>query len=303
MGRWRKIGRICDGVTVGDWAAGFAAVPTAVHQSGDIYRIYVSARDDQQRSRPAWIDADLNTLSVVATSSAPILPLGDLGTFDDSGVMPTWILPQSDGDLMYYIGWNQGVSVPFRNSIGLAKQNTDSSWRKVYTGPIMDRTRDEPHFVASCAVLADGDIFHNWYLSCTGWSGDAVQPRHHYHIKYATSHNAIDWQRRGIVAIDFEGDEYAISRPSLLRDTDGTFRMWFSARGAQYQIFQAKSADGRTWTRQREPALAPSDIGWDADMVCYPFVFEHSGQRFMLFNGNGYGRSGLGLAQWEGPIE
>lgn len=31
-------------------------------------------------------------------------------------------------------------------------------------------------------------------------------------------------------------------------------------------------------------------------MVCYPFLFEHDGTLYMLYNGNGYGRTGFGLA-------
>jgi hypothetical protein len=31
-------------------------------------------------------------------------------------------------------------------------------------------------------------------------------------------------------------------------------------------------------------------------MIEYPCVFEHHGQWFMLYNGNGYGASGIGLA-------
>lgn len=303
MGRWRKMGRICDGLTIGDWARGFAAVPTAVHLFDDVFRIYVSARDDQQRSRPAWLDVNISDLHVTGMCDTPILPLGALGSFDDSGVMPTWILPQESGDLMYYIGWNQGVSVPFRNSVGIAKQDHTGAWNKLYQGPILDRTRDEPHFVASCAVLQEGAVFHNWYLSCTGWSLHDGQPMHHYHLKYAHASNAVDWVREGHVAIDFMGDEYAISRPSVVRDARGRFDMWFSARGEHYQIFKATSEDGKHWMRACEPALSASDIGWDSQMVCYPFVFEHADHRFMLFNGNGYGESGLGLAVWEGSQE
>ena len=38
--------------------------------------------------------------------------------------------------------------------------------------------------------------------------------------------------------------------------------------------------------------------GGDSEMIEYPFVFDHDGQRFMLYNGNGYGRSGFGVAVW-----
>ena len=34
-------------------------------------------------------------------------------------------------------------------------------------------------------------------------------------------------------------------------------------------------------------------------MICYPFVFDHKGKRFMLYNGNSYGKTGFGLAEME----
>ena len=38
---------------------------------------------------------------------------------------------------------------------------------------------------------------------------------------------------------------------------------------------------------------------WDADMVCYPYVFQHKGKTYMLYNGNGNGKSGFGLARMD----
>ena len=39
--------------------------------------------------------------------------------------------------------------------------------------------------------------------------------------------------------------------------------------------------------------------GWDSEMICYPYVFEHRGRFFMLYNGNGYGKTGFGVAVLE----
>ena len=81
--------------------------------------------------------------------------------------------------------------------------------------------------------------------------------------------------------------------------------MWFCSRAtrdiATYRIRYAKSRDGVTW--ERKPVefvgLDVSSSGWDSEMVCYPHVFDHKGKRYMLYNGNGYGRTGFGLAVLE----
>ena len=48
-------------------------------------------------------------------------------------------------------------------------------------------------------------------------------------------------------------------------------------------------------------SFAPVDIdvslvGWDSEMIEYPFVFEHKNKRYMLYNGNHYGKTGFGIA-------
>jgi hypothetical protein len=77
--------------------------------------------------------------------------------------------------------------------------------------------------------------------------------------------------------------------------------MWYSTRGSAYRIGYAESGDGREWVRMDHRAgIGVSASGWDSEMIEYPFVFDHDGTRFMLYNGNGYGKAGFGLAVLEG---
>jgi predicted GH43/DUF377 family glycosyl hydrolase len=71
--------------------------------------------------------------------------------------------------------------------------------------------------------------------------------------------------------------------------------MWFAVRGERYRIAMAESRDGTSWTRTEQLGLAP-DRDWDSDMVEYPCVFDWNGRRYMLYNGNDYGRTGVGIA-------
>jgi hypothetical protein len=216
--------------------------------------------------------------------------------------MLSWITDLGDGRAYwYYIGWNLGVTVPFRNAVGLAIADR-SGVRKMFAGPVLDRSRDEPYFTASVCVHRDSPtVWRMWYLCCTGWeTAEDGRPRHHYHIRHAYSRDGIDWARDGRVCIDFrDASEYAISRPCVVRDDD-LYRMWYSYRGAAYRIGYAESGDGLRWERKDELAgIGPSGSGWDANMVEYPFVFDHDGRRYMLYNGDDYGRTGFGLAVLE----
>ena len=73
--------------------------------------------------------------------------------------------------------------------------------------------------------------------------------------------------------------------------------MWFSYRGETYRIGYAESRDGRHWQRDDARAgIGVSESGWDAESISYAHVFDHAGRRYMLYNGNGYGKTGFGLA-------
>ncbi|WP_454764699.1 hypothetical protein [Cupriavidus campinensis] len=296
--KWRKLGRIfCPDGSV-EWMRSHAAVPIAQSIGGDLYRVYFSARDGEGRSHTGFVVIDITKpMQVLHVSLAPVLRPGNLGEFDDSGAMATWLTPHEGGDYLYYIGWNLGVTVPFRNAIGLAVGNPQDGFVRYAPGPIVDRTAHEPHFCASCCVLKDGATWHMWYLSCTEWRKTDAGPAHRYHIKYATSTDGVHWQRDGTVAIDYASEsELAISRPSVIRDAD-KWRMWYSHRGSAYRIGYAESDDGVRWSRHDgEIGIDVSASGWDSEMIEYPFVFDHAGRRYMLYNGNGYGATGFGLA-------
>lgn len=296
--QWRKLGLVFCPSGEQEWLHSHAAVPIAEHVSGDFFRIYFSARDRDNRSHTGSLVIDLQRpRQVLELSPRPVLSPGDLGTFDDSGAMATWLAHHRGMRYLYYIGWNLGVTVPFRNSIGLSVSRGAGEFSRYAPGPIMDRSMREPHFCASCCVVPGEDMWRMWYLSCTEWRLRDGKPEHRYHIKYAESQDGIHWVRDGVVAIDYQDEaEHAISRPCVLHE-DGVWKMWYSYRGERYRIGYAESGDGRQWNRlDAQAGLDVSSTGWDADMVEYPFVFDHAGHRYMLYNGNGYGRSGFGLA-------
>ena len=127
---------------------------------------------------------------------------------------------------------------------------------------------------------------------------------HKYHIKYAESNDGINWKREGKIAIGFRyKEEYAISVPRVHKE-DGIYKMWYSYRGSPraltYRIGYAESGDGIDWIRKdEEVSLDVSESGWDSEMICYPYLFNHNSKRYMLYNGNGYGKTGFGLAVLE----
>jgi hypothetical protein len=102
-------------------------------------------------------------------------------------------------------------------------------------------------------------------------------------------------------AVPYEvGVAQAFSRPTVVPGARAGYDMWFSYRsgsGEKYRIGYAHSINGKSWRLAlQSTGIDVSAHGWDSEMIEYPFVFDHAEQRYMLYNGNGYGESGFGLA-------
>ena len=300
--KWKKLGQVFCPDKHSNWMYSHAMIPIAQNIDGDLYRIYFSTRDNNNRGHGAYLELDMrNPTKVVRVHDRPVLEPGALGCFDDSGALPNSIVPVGERQILYYTGINLGVTVTIRNAIGIAEWDEESqSFARCFEGPIVDRTRDQPHFVAMPEVIYE-DRFRAWFISCIGWKLQSDGPRHYYHLEYAESKDGVLWERNGTVAIEFRDEfEYAIACPRVIRDDDA-YKMWFCSRATRdcptYRIRYATSGDGITWVRRDDNVgIDVSPAGWDSNMICYPFVFNHMRERYMLYNGNDYGRTGFGLA-------
>ena len=302
--RWLKKGLIfAPTENSPDWLTSHAALPV-VDRRGDIYRVYFSGRDKEGRAQIGFFETDLATPArVLRVSARPVIGLGPLGAFDDSGVTTSWIVSQGPRKYQYYSGWSQGVSVPFYFFVGLAiSDDAGETYQRVSAAPILERNTIDPFLTASPCVLVEDALWRMWYVSGTGWTMRDGRPQHRYHIKYAESSDGIEWKRDGLVCIDFKtSEEYAIARPSVIK-ADGIYKMWYAYRGDAYRIGYAESNDGLNWMRKDEAVgIAMSKSGWDSEMIEYPYVFEHQGECYMLYNGNSYGKTGIGVAVLDLP--
>jgi len=146
-------------------------------------------------------------------------------------------------------------------------------------------------------------LFKMWYISATEWVQEEQdsKPKHYYTVKYAQSQDGMAWKTSPHLCIDYQDEEYAIARPVIFKEGD-SYSMWFTYRGGTdtYRVGTASSSDGIHWQRDDKLALEVSDDGWDSEMICYAHPLRYKGSFYALYNGNGYGATGIGLALREG---
>jgi len=303
--RWEKISKIFD-PSAAPWISSHAQVPTVLVMQ-DSLRVYFAGRNEKGKSFPVVVDLEKREpFHVLQIASSPCLEFGKPGTFDEDGMMPSEIVISDGKILMYYTGWNQKVTTPYHNTIGLA-ESVDGGlhFNRIFDGPLLGRTPAEPYVVVTPCIIRDSGIWHMWYISGLRWVEIAEKYEPIYVIKYARSSDGIIWERLNQVIISQKSEFEAFSRPTVIK-IDGKFHMWYCYRecidyrdgAGSYQIGYASSLDGTQWDRRdEESGISKSDSGWDSTMICYPYVVAIDSQYYLFYNGNSFGREGFGCAK------
>lgn len=306
MQRWRKMGQLFCPDKNFEWMFSHAANPFAKELSPGIFRIYFTCRNASSNSHIGYADIDFaNNYQVISLSPTPVVAPGEPGMFDDSGVAMGYLINIQDKEYLFYLGWNLKVTVPWLNTIGLAVYDENKKqFLKTSRAPLLDRSNEDPFSISYPSVLFDNGKYRMWYGSNLKWGKDQSEMQHV--IKYAESNDGLHWNRTDQIHVGLmHKGEYALSKPFVVKDQD-MYRMWYSYRASPqsdfYRIGYAESADGFKWSRMDNTIILENSntkSNWDSEMNCYPFIFDYKNQRYMLYNGNGYGKTGFGLAVLE----
>jgi hypothetical protein len=312
--KWVKKGHVFKPNGEYDWMNSHTT-PIAVVPLDDKIRVFLSTRSKKDSggnfiSYASFIDLDKqNPKNVVYKSNKPMINLGDVGMFDEYGIMVAKPVIISNVIYMYYMGWQRlsGNTAPYQVMLGLAVSSDNGlSFSKVSDGPIIGIDRFDPISIGNVSVIFENGVWRMWYTSFTRWGMGGIKPTPEYNIKYAYSFDGISWTKTNVVCID-QNENGGVATPSVIK-IDNTYHMWFGYRPsytaegqiAGYQIGYAWSLDGISWHREDANAgISPSNIGWDSEMICYPHVVQIDGQYLMFYCGNGFGESGFGYAQLE----
>lgn len=318
--KWKKLGQIFNPTT---WNDGVQRSWMKTHSQcvhtlilDDVVRVYFSCRPDNDesgfaKSYTTYLDLDKRDLArIVRVAQKPIMPLGDLGTFDEFATYPSSNVVYGDGVYFYYAGWSRCQSVPFNTAIGLAiSRDGGETFDRIGPGPILSAGVSEPFVLSGPKVRRFNNKWYMFYLAGTRWINHNDKPEIIYKNRLATSEDGINWTRHNENIIpDVLGEDECQAGPDVFYK-DGLYHMYFIYRegldfrtvpGRGYKIGYATSVDLFNWERRdSEAGIGYSESGWDSTMQHYPHVFEVEGTHYMLYNGNDFGRYGFGLAQLE----
>jgi hypothetical protein len=298
---WKKLGQIYIPKEIGRHPKlmSHAANPLPVHLDGDVYRVFFSGRDEKNRSSVGAVDIDLVERKIIKDYYLPFFEHGSIGSFFADGVSIGNCYEIDGVRYMLFMGWQNPKNEHWRGDIG----------RLIVTPELtLELDRSQPfigcdqHDLISLSYpwVSERPIggYDMWFGSTLDW--DAGNGEMLHVLQHASSKDGHQWYRSGLSVPHSIGGAQAFSRPTVVQNREGIFEMWFSYRsgsGEKYRIGYAKSENSLNWALELDKAgITVSESGWDSEMIEYPFVFDHNNSRYMLYNGNGYGKTGFGLA-------
>lgn len=296
---WEKVGQIYYPDSNSKFLKTHAANPTPVKLNDKgLYRVFFNGRDKNNRSSVGYIDYDFDNLNRVSDESKLLLSYGGSESFYSHGISlgNYW---RFDGHLNFgFMAWQIRGDEHWRGDIGVFKLN-DSLDQTIGEPKLLLGVNEEDKISLSYPfVIFDKseNVYKMLYGSTTTW--DAGNNEMIHTIKLTKTRDFKQWQFFGTVLNYQLGIKQAFSRPSLIK-INNKFYCWFSYRsgdGSKYKIGSAESDDLLNW-KYIDSELKKSKFGWDSEMVCYPYVFKHKRQIYMLYNGNEFGKTGIGLAK------
>ncbi|OAB63459.1 hypothetical protein AY599_17295 [Leptolyngbya valderiana BDU 20041] len=274
-----------------------ASNPLPIHLYDDVYRFFYSGRDRQNRSSVSFVDIDILKRVVVYTHPVPIFLHGEPGEFYSHGVSIGCYHSLDGNDYLFFMGWQYPNNQHWKGEIGCVQLINNQVPKLESPKLVLSLDTEDPISLSYPCILFERGTYKMWYGSTITWETDNGEMLHV--IKYATSVDGRTWEKQGL-AIPYElGVAQAFSKPTVIRNKEG-YHMWFSYRGGlgrKYRLGYSYSEDSIKWSKVvLNPGISISNSGWDSEMIEYPFVFNHKGKYFMVYNGNSYGKTGFGIA-------
>jgi hypothetical protein len=296
--RFRKLGLIycVDGSCAVMRAHAMAPTPLLL---GNIIRIFFASTDDDMVGRVFFVDLDSrDSLRIVGRSVAPVLDAGQPGAFDMHGINPSSLVQHGSELWLYYVGYQRQTVVPYTLLTGLAiSRDGGHSFERAGAIPVLPSTEDEQFFRTAAHVHPAKDGFRAWYIGGNRWTEHEGKTLPIYGLRHVRSADGRSWSdRRILLEPDETRGQIGFGRPYVLRTARG-YRMYLSVRTVNgYRLSHAVSDDGFSWRDWQSDVIPRSESGWDSEMICYAAAIEIGGNEFVFYNGNGYGRSGFGVA-------
>ena len=130
---WRKLGQLYtpQATSRHQKLASHAANPLPVYVAGDIYRIFYSGRDEQNRSSVGAVDINIKERTIVHDYPEPFFEHGQPGCYYSDGISIGSFYDVDGARYILFMGWQNPPDQHWRGDIGRLLLNDDLTLKLV----------------------------------------------------------------------------------------------------------------------------------------------------------------------------
>lgn len=295
--KFNRLGRIFDPqqFQVNGEILSHAANPVVIKIDRNLVRIFFNSRDKNQRSSIYSFDFDLDSLRPIPDSLKVQFMLDSSDSYFKDGVSLGSHFQLDGVSWIGFMGWINPTFKHWYGTIGKFQLNANLDFESIDKKPWFDLDNQDQTSLSYPAVYTSKNTMHVWYGTTLTWDGGNGEMIHILkekvskdYVRFESTNRVVEWKM---------GESQAFSRPSILKIHDH-FLMAYSVRGnaTKYRIGFGLIEDNSSMVKQI-CTFSTSLSKWESEMVEYPYLVSHGDSVFMFYNGNGYGKSGIGLAQ------
>ena len=219
--KWEKKGLIHSPRKNAFWNQKYDILPTPYYiEEKNIVRVFFGTTDNENYGRVTYVDLNASNLKeIIYEHDNYIIDLGKDGTFDDCGVVPSCIIKKDNNYLLYTVGFQRTVKTPYMIFPGLTISKDLKSFERVSNAPILPRNKFRYISQGAPCVIYDDNKYKMWHWYATKWINIEGKLFMDYHIGYAESSDAINWDMKEEPCLipEKELGEFAVARPYVFK--------------------------------------------------------------------------------------
>ena len=269
---------------------------------GEITLFYAS-RDTEGRSHVWGVDIIEQKGSLRAAGKPKhFFSPGRKGDFDADGVVPSTVVANGGETLLYYVGWQLLPNGLYQTALGLARANPeDMKFTRLSQTPVLGKSEWDPISVGASDVSWDKEasVWQAIYETNLEWTSKNPKTGYRFGFRRAISSDGVTWEpEEALLLIPDKNETFASPRLMAAEGTKCYLLFARKKRGMHYSLnMLATENQGPLWNWLECELKVSSGQKWDDQEQTYPSnMFKGSnGQIFTAYNGNAYGKTGIGI--------
>jgi hypothetical protein len=297
---WRKLGLVLE-ASGEPLSRSHAMLPTP-HVMADRVRVFYASCDDEMRGRVFFADfAPEPPFRLMGATREPVLDVGPPGAFDCDGANPSQAF-ETDGRLaLLYIGWQRGpADAPYTLFGGVAFSDDEGRSFARADAPLLPPQREERLFRTAPFIERRPDGYRLLYIGGDAFvAGEDGRALPAYSLMELAGATPWDWdgQPRVLMRPDAAAGEIGFGRPVAITRADGARRLMISVRTRDgYRLVETERDFDPAVRPAMRPVIPTPLAPWERRMTCFGAPCVVGGHELLFYNGDGYGRTGMGLA-------